>query len=407
MKTVSLKRVADLIAGGTPSVNDPKYWTEDAGAGIPWVTISDMTRSDPVRETARHVSREGIAARRLSIGEPGTVLFAMYASVGALDTLGIRAAWNQAILGIRPKSSAANDRFIRYWLQSLRPRLGELFRSNTQDNLNAEQVGGLPFPVLPVPEQRAIADYLDAETVRIDALIAKKERLATLLADRMSGYVEDAIRSMVHTWGEAPLRYQIKDVTVGIVVTPAAWYVDDGRGIPALRGINVHRGRILPNEMQHISYEGHVLHRKSELQTGDVVVVRTGEAGTAAVVPSALDGANCIDLIVIKPGNLDPNLLGFVLNSDWTQKHIDKYSVGTIQSHFNVSAMESLPVPTAPFAEQRQVMERLEALRSRSDSTGQRLDNQIALLRERRQALITAAVSGRLDIPKNTRRASE
>ena len=184
MKT-KLKRVARLVAGGTPTVDDEKNWAT-ADSGLPWVSIGDMSDGRPVESTTRHVSNAGVESKRLPIGEAGTLLFAMYASVGAVGTLGVRASWNQALLGIEAIPGTSDPRFIRYWLEHLKPDLAALSRSNTQDNLNAEQVGNFPFPVMQLAEQRAIADYLDAETARIDALITKKQQLIHLLEERTS-----------------------------------------------------------------------------------------------------------------------------------------------------------------------------------------------------------------------------
>ena len=93
------------------------------------------------------------------------------------------------------------------------------------------------------------------------------------------------------------------------------------------------------------------------------MVVRTGQAGAAAVVPPELDGCNCIDLVVVRPSiGTVSEFLEFVLNSDWTQKHVDKYSVGTIQSHFNVGAVKLVPVPRPPAPEQRRIAEQLKLI---------------------------------------------
>jgi type I restriction enzyme S subunit len=178
-----LKYVARLVPGGTPSTSDPRFWAEGDDR-IPWVSIGDMTRSKVVRTTARLLTSEGLASRRLPLGEPGTVLFAMYASVGALAVLGVQGSWNQAILGVMALPDKAERRFLAYWLESLRPRLTGLFRSNTQDNLNAEQVGALPFPVVPLQVQSTISDFLDVKISRIDALAARKRLLLKLVEER-------------------------------------------------------------------------------------------------------------------------------------------------------------------------------------------------------------------------------
>lgn len=136
--------VERAIPGGTPSTTTGAYWTEDSSLGVPWVAIGDMTNQPLLRETARLVTEAGFAAADLTLLPKGTLLFAMYASLGTMSFLDVSAATNQAILGI--EASSDNDiRFLGYWLESLRPSLHAYSRSNTQDNLNAEVFGNLPI----------------------------------------------------------------------------------------------------------------------------------------------------------------------------------------------------------------------------------------------------------------------
>ena len=195
-----LKHVVVMRAGGTPSVDDPSMWSED---GTPWVTIGDMTRGRRVVVTKRAVSDDGIQSKRLPVGKPDTLLFAMYASLGATALLGVKASWNQAILGIDAVPHLAEPRFTGYWLQHLRQGLGAIARSNTQDNLNAEQVGNFPFPVMMVITQRIIADYLDRETARIDALVDKIDHQVALLQEHRQALITAAVTGELEVPGVA------------------------------------------------------------------------------------------------------------------------------------------------------------------------------------------------------------
>ena len=97
--TIPLGYVATTVAGGTPSTSNSSYWCCDDEEGYPWVTIGDMSSTPVVTTTEKQVTDAGIDAARLSIGEPGTILFAMYgATLGAVSRLGLTASWNQAIL---------------------------------------------------------------------------------------------------------------------------------------------------------------------------------------------------------------------------------------------------------------------------------------------------------------------
>jgi type I restriction enzyme S subunit len=301
---------------------------------------------------------------------------------------------------LRP-SQEVDGRYLFWALgsRSSREQFSASANGITRFGLRYDSFGEVLVPLPPIATQRAIADYLDQETARIDALIEKKGKLVSLLQSRVETVVENHIRQLVEEYGSTPLKYAVRRVEVGIVITPSVWYGDEG-GVPALRGLNVQPGRIDVTDLVYLTEEGHEVHRKSVLRQGDVVVVRTGQAGAAAVVPSELDGCNCIDLVIVRPSpELVPQFLEYVLNSDWTQKHVEEYSVGTIQSHFNVGAMKQLPIPLPPLGRQSQEVEKLGTERAAIEELKECLTRQIDLLTEHRQALITAAVTGELEIP--------
>ena len=290
-------------------------------------------------------------------------------------------------------------RFLRYSLAS----------SSTQSVIDAIK-GGMGVPhlfqwdikrlplVLPLlDEQCRIADFLDTETAQFDELVAARQRMRDLLQLKRERLVEQAL-GLDSSPPMFPLKYAVQSVTVGIVITPANWYVDDG-GVPALRGLNVQPGRIDTSDMAQISHVGHRENMKSRLSSGDVVVVRTGQAGAAAVVPEELDGSNCIDLLIIRPGGLtSSSFLVHYLNSFYAQDKISEHSVGSIQSHFNVGSMKKLDFPVVERAEQERRASVLDEAARDLDLLDLQLETQLSLLAERRQALITAAVSGQIDV---------
>ena len=288
MKLTKLKRVAALRAGGTPSVQAERFWRAPPD-GVPWVAIGDMSDGGLVSHTARHVSPEGIADKRLPVGSPGTVLFAMYASLGAVAELAVEASWNQALLGIEPLHGASERRFVRYWLEHLRPSLGALARSNTQDNLNAEQVANLYFPVLSVGAQRAIADYLDIETSRIDTLITKKRRMIELLEERLAKRIDTLIwKSEGQLTPMMRLVPPSRKIMYGIVLPGPD--VDDG--VLLVKGGDVKPGRLDPSGLSRTARTIESSHVRSRLRPGDLVFAIRGGVGDVEIVPPELAGAN-------------------------------------------------------------------------------------------------------------------
>lgn len=214
-KLVRLKwLVTEFLAGGTPRTDEARYWSDDEAASVPWVTITDMVERGVTSQTARRVTLKGLASARLRIGKPGTILLAMYASVGKMSLLGVPACWNQAILGITPDPSAVLPTYISCWLEFLRPRLSGLVRSNTQDNLNAEQVGNLRVLLPRLPRQLELVERLESEFARSDRLTLlvrrqvdklRQHRLA-LITTRVTGDADGRVAGVNHL-GAAKLPY--------------------------------------------------------------------------------------------------------------------------------------------------------------------------------------------------------
>ncbi|WP_146167683.1 restriction endonuclease subunit S [Micromonospora sp. MH33] len=261
--------------------------------------------------------------------------------------------------------------------------------------VNREELADGPWLLPKLSEQRAIADYLDRETARIDTLIKEQQRLIEMLRERRDGVVTKTFLNSASE--ERSLKFAVDDVTVGIVVQPSRWYVD--AGVPALRGVNVKRGSISFSDLIHISEEGHAAHPKSQLRSGDIVIVRTGRAGAAAKVPDALDGANAIDILIVRPGEgTNPDFLVWYLNSPLAASRIEHGSVGALQGHFNVSALRELPLPDASLVEQQRIVAYLDEQIAKIDTMITETERFIELARERRSALITAAVTGQIDV---------
>ncbi|MFJ5845434.1 restriction endonuclease subunit S [Streptomyces sp. NPDC092903] len=328
--------------------------------------------------------------------EGGQGGFGRAAYVGEdLDGWGFQNSINR----IRP-NAGNSGRFLAYYLIALRATgfIRRYCNVVSMPHLTAEKLSAIPIPLPSGAEQHVIADYLDRETSQIDVLIAAQERFMRFLRERR-GAVVDLLLEEASEHGQVPLRYVAADITVGIVVQPSQWYVDNG--VPALRGVNVRPGRIVLDDLVFISDDGHKHYRKSQLSTGDVVVVRTGQSGAAAVIPESLDGANAIDLLVIKPGKrLLGSYLEMVLNTPATRERSSVEVVGSIQGHLNVAALRALTIPVPPVDKQQEMTDRWREQAEEIDTLIAKTERHIELAKDRRIALITAAVTGQIDIPK-------
>ena len=166
--------------------------------------------------------------------------------------------------------------------------------------------------------------------------------------------------SRVH-WPLVQLDDVADDMTVGYVGPMAAEYV--ASGVPFLRSQNVEPFRINLEDVKFVNDDFHDRLTKSALRPGDVVIVRTGRPGSAAVIPTSLPVANCSDVVIVRPGpQLDARFLMYFLNSEAGSGHVSSHLVGAVQQHFNVGSARTLRIPLPPLPEQRRVARILGAL---------------------------------------------
>jgi type I restriction enzyme, S subunit len=167
-------------------------------------------------------------------------------------------------------------------------------------------------------------------------------------------------------WQEIALQDLAQEITVGFVGPMVSEYVPNG--IPFLRSLNVEPYRINCVELMYISESFHQRIKKSALAPGDVVIVRTGKPGTAAVIPDTLPISNCSDLVIVRPGaQLDSRFLAYYINSV-AQHHISAYTVGAVQQHFNVGSAKDLKLMLPPLDQQRAIARILGALDDKIES---------------------------------------
>ena len=171
-----LGEVADMGSGGTPPSSIATYYDGE----IPWVSISDMTKGGKViMGTDRNLTREGFANSAAQMFPIGTVLYAMYASLGECSVAGISLCSSQAILGIRPKDRLSGE-FLYYFLTSLKPMVKTLGQQGTQANLNKRMVQDFRLSLPPLAEQTAIAAVLSEQDGELAVLEQRRDKTRAL-----------------------------------------------------------------------------------------------------------------------------------------------------------------------------------------------------------------------------------
>ena len=130
-----------------------------------------------------------------------------------------------------------------------------------------------------------------------------------------------------------------------------------------------------------------------------ILCVRSGRPGATAVVDERFDGANCIDLIIIRQSRqIVSRFLAYMANSAMARVQFEHGSDGALQQHFNVETAKSLAIPVPPYAEQQEIVEYLNQQIAKLNGLADKVRRHVELLGEYRTALISAAVTGQIDV---------
>jgi len=322
-------------------------------------------------------------------------------------------------------SSPVTSRFFLRWIQGLND---ELLLAWAKQGATVESIehAYLSETVVPLPsetEQAAIAAFLDHETAKIDALVAEQEKLIALLKEKRQAVISHAVTkglnpdapmkdSGIEWLGEVPAHWKIARVKHFVQSIEQGWSPqcegfpvesEDEWGVLKVGCVN--GGRFNPHENKSLPTE---LEAPAELgiKAGDLLISRANTrelVGSAAVAES--DHANLLLCDKLYRLRLDyawciPGFLALYLGSDVARGQIELAATGASSSMVNIGQGTILEMPIAlPNPDEQQlVLERINRENSSLVDLTTTAETAIALLKERRSALISAAVTGKIDV---------
>jgi type I restriction enzyme S subunit len=273
----------------------------------------------------------------------------------------------------------------------------------------------VPYP--PLVEQAAIAAFLDRETAKIDALVDGQRRLIELLREKRQAIISHVVtrgldpkvpmKGSGADWlGDVPAHWEVRTVakastkiTNGYVGPTRDILVADG--VPYIQATHIKNGRINFDDEYFVTPEWSATHAKSVLDEGDVLIVQTGAGtGDVGLVSNREAGFNCHALIIItsEPSLLVGAFLAAVLQSSYGQQKLASIQTGAMHPHLNCGEVKFVEIPIPPIVEQIEIVEHIRNVAGRFDALSGEARQAIALLDERRAVLISAAVTGKIDV---------
>ena len=414
MNLVRLKEVADVRYGlGQPPPSSP--------VGVPILRATNIQRGRITPDDMVFAALGDLPLGRAPLLQAGEVLVVRSGAYTG-DSALITPEWEGSAPGydLRLTPSGIDSRFLAYQMLSSRV-LDQIEIAKTraaQPHLNAEDLGDVEVAVSTRDQEVAIADYLDAVTARIDALTSNyvdlidrlvAQRSAITIAGVSGEPLAGPSRSSSLTWltkvpshwaevrlsllaslgsGHTPSREHPEwwtDCTIPWITTGEVWQIRDDRI------------ENLTETREMISHLG-IANSSAELHpAGTVVLSRTASAGYSAIM--ATDMATSQDYVTWTCGpRLRPRFLLLCLRA-MRPDLLGRLAMGSTHQTIYIPDIQSIRIPLPPLDEQDQLVEWTWQRLHRIDAATDAIRRQVELLAERRQALITAVVTGQLEIP--------
>jgi restriction endonuclease S subunit len=383
-------------------------------AELPFYKVKDIGQSNDdgiLRKTENYVSRE--ASRNLGafVFPPETIVFAKVGAALLLKRFRILSrpgCIDNNMMGFMPHSNVCDTKFALSALNLL--NFADIVNPGAVPSLKEEQISEQVLPLPPLQEQRAIANFLDRETARLDALTAEKELWLELVSEKRRAFITRAVMRGINP--AAPLR---DSGLHWLDQIPAHWKTKrnaflfrerDERGYPdlPLLEVSINAGVILrefsDDQIESVAsdFNSYKVARKGDIAFNKMRMWQ-GEVGVAPE-----DGLVSPDYTVAVPlGELLQDYTELLFRTGAFSAECCRHSHGIVWDRLRLywDGFRDIRIPVPPLPEQRAIVAHISAETAKLDALRVATERTIGLLKERRAALIAAAVTGKLGVPTN------
>lgn len=322
------------------------------------------------------------------------------------------------LLRLRVKESEILPRFFRLLIDEcyeIENQIKISGKGSIMHGLNSSIVKSLILPLPSNNEQRVILNFLDHETVKIDTLIEKQQQLIRLLKEKRQAVISHAVTkglnpdapmrdSGVEWLGEVPEHWivsRIKNVVTKIVDGPhfSPKYHDEGFMFISARNIKVDCWSL--DDAKYVSEADFIeFNKRVKPEKGDVLLTKGGTTGVARAVDLDFPFQIWVHVAVLKTIQtiIDPFYLAYVLNGTACYEQSQQYTFGATNNDLGLSRIAKIFFARPPIEEQRELCLWVDGKCKKYDNLIAKGVESIDLMKERRTALISAAVTGKIDV---------
>ena len=350
---VKLGELCDVCSGGTPKRSVSEYWNEGS---IPWVKIGDIS-SKFISSTEEQITKAGLKSSSAKLLAPGTLLYSIFASIGAVGILEIPAATNQAIAGLHIKTDRIEQDYLYHFLKSQEALAKSSGRGVAQNNINLTILREMEVPVPAIGKQKAIVEQLEVIAAQIEQVKTQLDQLASLAKSRFVEMFGNPVDDKL--WPHVTLAELCTKLGSGS--TPRggrSTYKTEG--IPLIRSMNVHNGCFVWKDLTYIDDEQAAKLNGVTLMKGDVLLNITGASvARSCILPDELAGGRVnqhVSIVRVDQTKMLPIILNMALINDSYQRFLlnDSRMAGATREAITKEDLKSMKVPLPPLSLQQQ-----------------------------------------------------
>lgn len=409
-----LKRVASVRYGlGQP----PK----ESSGGLPLIRATNIDSGRILAEKLLFVDPADVPEGRNAFLKIGEIIVVRSGALTG-DSAIVPSEYDGAVAGYDMVVTArdSHPEFLAWTLLSVHVRNYQFTLQSlraAQPHLNAEDLASTIFCLAPLDAQVAIATFLDRETTKIDTLIAKQEKLIELLQEKRQTIISHAVTKgldptvpmkpsglewlgdVPEHWGIKRLKHLVSDTKAGPFGSSLTkdMYTSSGYRVYGQEQVIPADFTIGDYYIPQVIYAGL---RQYEVCTGDILISCVGTFGKIAVVPEGVEpGIINPRLIRLRAAAaVTPPFLAMLLRSGPVAEQFSFLSRGGTMDVINIGTLNEIVLPLPPIEDQAAVLAFVMAEGSKIDTLIAKARQAIELQKEHRAALISAAVTGRIDV---------
>jgi type I restriction enzyme S subunit len=411
---VSLRWISTMYAGGTPSKNIEEYWE---GGTVPWLN-SGAVNQRLVTEASTFITQDAFknsSAKWIPKNALVMALAGQGKTKGMVAQLDIDTTCNQSMAAIVP-DALSDSRFLFWWLTTNYQNIRNMSGGDNRDGLNLELLGNIECPIPSNEEKQKIANFLDYETAKIDTLIDKQQQLITLLKEKRQAVISHAVTKGLNP--NAPMR---DSGVEWLGEVPAHWMVSKIKQVAKLESGHTPDKKVeaywvdcnIPwvslndstqlKQVDYISETAFYLNAKGmenssarELPARCVVFTRDASIGLAAITTKVMAVSQHVIAWVCDENKVIPEYLLLVFYA--MEDELNRYTSGATLKTIGLPDVNKLSGAFPHIKEQSNIAKSVFSEMRKFDLLINKAEAVIGIIRERRTALISAAVTGKIDV---------